>query len=256
MRIRRILLGIVVLLATVSFVAGATVKTGDTAGGGADTNLETGAIFTGNAVVSVAELGVSKKAREDYERGVRALRLGRASNAERDVKRALREDTKFSDAYALEATAELSQRDFVSAQIAARSAIDADASNWKAYVILATSDNYLSEYADAVAALEPVQAASAQWWQIAYQRARAEAGLEHAHEALEWSNRAALQAPADFAPLHLLHASALVASAQYSQAAEELETYLELEGTNAPQRDELQRELGRLRELAGQKAGN
>lgn len=260
MRTRNFLLGAIVLLATVALAAGATVvdeSTARTAGKSATSNAtgseaqaETDAIFGDEATISVTQLGVSQKARAIYRKGVQALQHSRASEAERDAERAIQADATFSDAYALAATAQLSQRNFLLAQSTAKAAMHADASNLKAYVILATADNYLGQYGAAVVALTPVLAASAQWWQIAYQQARAEAGLEHAQAALEWSNRAALQAPAGFAPLHLLHASALVASAQYAQAADELETYLSLEGGKTPQREELQRELGRLRKLA------
>ncbi len=256
-RIRNVLAGLVVLWAT-AFAAGATAPPKAAAESGAQ--AETGAIFSDSALASIAALNSAKKPRDFYRQGVRALHRGHAAEAERDAQKAIKEKIKamenFSDAYALVATAELSQRKFSLAQSAAKSSIDADASNEKAYVILATADNYLGQYADAVVALRHVQADSAQWWQISYQRARAEVGLNHARAALDWSNRAALQAPQDFAPLHLLHASALVSIAQYAQAADELETYLGLEGKQAPQRDELQRELGKLRELAGQMAKN
>ncbi|HEX4019967.1 MAG TPA: hypothetical protein VHX63_02385 [Acidobacteriaceae bacterium] len=253
-------MGTILLLATASFVAGATVvdestaraagKSAASTATGSDAQAETDAIFGDGATVSVTQLGVSQKARAIYQKGVLALQRGRASEAERDAERAMHADATFSDAYALAATAQLSQRNFLLAQSTAKTAMHADASNLKAYVILATADNYLGQYSAAVVALTPVLAASTQWWQIAYQQARAEAGLEHAQAALEWSNRAALRAPAGFAPLHLLHASALVASAQYAQAADELETYLALEGEKTPQREELERELGRLRKLA------
>ena len=263
--IRNVLLGGLVLLATASMMIGATVppsaapsKTGASA-----VQSETGAIFSDSVIAEMASASVGTgagkqeaKARDLYRLGVQALLGGHAAEAERDALKAASADRRFSDAYALAATAELSQRKFTQAQTMAQEALTVDASNAKAYVILATADNYLGLYADAVAALEQVQAESAQWWQISYQRARAEAGLDHVQAAVDWSNQAALQAPQSFAPLHLLHASALVAMTQYAQAADELETYLTLEGDAAPQRVELQRELDRLRELAGQVAKN
>ena len=60
-------------------------------------------------------------------------------------------------------------------------------------------------------ALRHVRPQEQQTWQVAYQGARAEAGLQHLPECLEWLNRAALSAPVNFAPLHLLRASALLA---------------------------------------------
>lgn len=243
MRIQNLIAGMIALLAITLFAAGATKEKA--------TPSETGAIFSDGTVQSIAALGISKKSQDSYERGVKALGRGFAVEAENDALQGIALDKNFSDAYALAATAELAQKNFVLAQKNAQAAVDADRNNLKAYVILATADNYLGEYAKAVAALAPVEGVSARWWQIDYQRARAEAGLEHAQAALDWSNRAALQAPAYFAPLHLLHASALVAAEQYGEAADELETYLAIEGDKAPQRKELQRELGRLHMLAG-----
>ncbi len=264
--VRNVLLGGLALLATASMMIGATVpsKKALSKTDGSAAQNETGAIFSDSVIAEMAGASAGTgsdsgkqeaKARDLYAHGVQVLLRGRAAEAERDALKAAA-DGGFSDAYALAATAELSQRKFTQAQTMAQEALTVDASNAKAYVILATADNYLGQYADAVAALENVQAESAQWWQVLYQRARAEAGLNHIPAAVDWSNQAALQAPQNFAPLHLLHASALVAMTQYAQAADELETYLTLKGNAAPQRVELQRELDRLRELAGQMAKN
>lgn len=256
MQTRNFLLGTVFLLAAASLVVGETAKPATSAAPGNGNISETGAIFSDTTVASIAQLTAPKKANMLYLQGVRALQAGRADEAARDAEQSIQAGARFSDVYALAATAELSQRGFVQAQSAARAAIHADSSSIKAYVVLATADNYLGQYADAVTALAPVQGASGQWWQISYQQARAEAGLENAQAALEWSNRAALQAPAEFAPLHLLHASALASVAQYAQAAEELEIYLQLEGDQAPQHAALQRELEQLRQLATRPAQN
>ena len=241
----KVLLGMIVLLATASFMAGETARTNTGAAPTQNIQAETGAIFSDSMIDSVAASNTSQKktaADKNYEiyfHGVQALHRGHAEQAEQDAEKAIANDNKFSDAYALAATAQLSQRKFDEALNSAQFAVAADPMNEKAYVILATAYNYLGKYVEAVAALGHVKQDSATWWQISYQLARAEAGLNDVQAALNWSNRAALQAPEDFAPLHLLHASALVAIAQYGQAADELEVYLKLEGKQAPQRDEL-----------------
>jgi hypothetical protein len=270
--LRRGLLGAVLLLAAASLFA-AERPAGRAAQQAQAAEAETGAIFSDSMLQSMqgpkqspkqaqglgqnaTRSSKADKARSAYARGVQALLAGQTKEAEHAAKEAIAEDRNFSDAYALAATAELSQRRFSEAQSLAQQAVRADAASVKARVILATADNYLGSYAAAVEALDPVQSAAARWWQAAYQRARAEAGLEHAQAALDWSNRAALLAPPEFAPLHLLHASALAAAAQYAQAAGELEAYLQIAGDAAPQRAELQHALDRLREQAGQMAKN
>jgi hypothetical protein len=66
---------------------------------------------------------------------------------------------------------------------------------------------------------------------------------------LEWLNRAALSAPVNFAPSHLLRASVLLAMGENSRAADELDIYLQFPSINAAQRDRLTVELHRLRQL-------
>ncbi len=263
-------LGVIALLATACFMAGETARSGNSAApaNSAQSQIqsqiqsETGAIFSDSMISAITanhathSQSSADKNYELYFHGVQALHRGHAEQAERDAEQAIAADSKFSDAYALAATAQLSQRKFDQAQSSAQAALDADPSNEKAYVILATADNYLGQYEEAIEALDHVQTDSTTWWQISYQRGRAEAGLGNLQATLDASNRAALQAPEDFAPLHLLHASALVAIAQYQRAADELETYLKLEGKQAPQRDELRRELQRLRQLAHQPIAN
>ncbi len=200
--------------------------------------------------ISLTEVGIQPQAVQMYRQAVRELHSGEARLAEKDALRAVALDAKFADADALAATAALAQREFSRARAEACDAVRIDANDEKAWVILATADNYLGRYADAVDALGHVRQQDQSTWQVGYQWARAEAGQDHTAQTLDWANRSALTAPAAFAPLHLLRASALAAVNEYSQSADELGTYLQLLGENAPERDELTRELHRLRALS------
>ena len=200
-------------------------------------------------VSSLVEAGIQPEAMRLYSQAVGELRRGQLGEAEKDARRAGELDATFADAEALAATAALSQRRFARACEEAGSATRINADDEKAWVILATADNYLAEYDDAIDALQHVREVHWTTWQVAYQWARAEAGLNNAAQTLEWANRAALSAPSGFAPLHLLRASALLAAKRNGQAADELETYLELLSRNAPERNGLTRELARIRSL-------
>ncbi len=202
------------------------------------------------SVAAIQESGIAPKAMRFYQRAVRELHGGDAAQAEKDAQRAVRADAKFADAEALAATAALSQGQFERGRAEAEDAVRIDNADEKAWVILATADNHLGNYAEAETALSHVRKQDQATWQVAYQWARAEAGQEHAALALEWANRAALTAPPDFAPLHLLRASALLAAGQNAQAAGELEIYLQLRGANAPEREAISRELNQLRALS------
>ncbi|MES2222385.1 MAG: hypothetical protein V4587_15640 [Acidobacteriota bacterium] len=197
---------------------------------------------------NLIESGIRPDALQSYLRAARELHQGHAVVAEQEANRALQQDATFADAAALAATAALVQQQFARAASEAAGAIRINAADEKAYVILATAQNYLGDYSAAADALRHVRPQEQQTWQVAYQWARAEAGLQHLPECLEWLNRAALSAPANFAPLHLLRASALLASGDKARAADELEVYLQLPSVNEAQRELLTQELRQLRQ--------
>ncbi len=209
-------------------------------------SISVDSVFVG----SLMEDGIPPKAIRSYLRAVRELHQGHTVAAEKDANRAARLDAKFADADALAATGALAQQQFDRARGEAADAVCIDAADEKAWVVLATADNYLGKYSEAIDALGHVRRQNQVTWQVAYQWARAEAGQNHAQQTLEWVDRAALSAPSSFAPLHLLRASALLAASQNAAAANELETYLQLLGKNAPQRERLTRELHRLQETS------
>jgi tetratricopeptide (TPR) repeat protein len=198
---------------------------------------------------SLIESGIQPDALQMYGRAVHELHQGHAVVAEADANRALQRDPKFADAAALAATAALMQEQFARAAAEAIRAVQINAADEKAYVILATAQNYLGNYSAAADALRHIPPQEQLTWQVAYQWARAEAGLQHLPECLEWLNRAALSAPVNFAPLHLLRASALLAMGDNARAADELEVYLQFPSVNAALRDRLMVELHRLRQL-------
>jgi len=192
---------------------------------------------------------ISAQALQVYRRAVHELHQGETAAATKDAQRAIHLDENFADAYALSATAALIERNYPLAQAEAAQATQIDPQDKKAWVVAATADNYLGQFAKAAEALGHIPEQDQEAWQVAYQWARAEAGRQHAQQALEWSNRAALTAPSTFAPLHLLRASALLAANQYALSADELEAYLSLIAPDAPQHSELAVELRKLRAL-------
>ncbi|MHB1936981.1 MAG: hypothetical protein ACYCOR_10385 [Acidobacteriaceae bacterium] len=198
---------------------------------------------------SLTESAIQPEAMRMYQRAVRELHQGHAAIAEKDAIRAFHIDPKFADASALAATSALAQQQFERAAAEATQAIQIDDADEKAHVILATAQNYLGRYSAAAEALRHVRPQEQQTWQVAYQWARAEAGMQDLQQCLEWTNRAALSAPPNFAPLHLLRASVLLTLGENARAADELEIYLQLPSINASQRNLLTQELRRLRAL-------
>lgn len=125
---------------------------------------------------TLTEQGIHPKALHLYWQAVQELHLGQAASAERDADRAAAADKGFADARALAATAALVQRQYDRARTKAQEAIDRNGNDEKAWVILATAENYLGKYAEAIDALKNVREKDRTTWQAAYQLARAEAG--------------------------------------------------------------------------------
>ncbi len=243
----KIIIGLMVVLSCLCIPPALAKNTNS--GAIAQTTGQSAADNRDNAHPMGAEAAVPPKAMQWYLQAARELHEGQAVSAEKHALRAMHLGPKFADAGALAATAALQQQQYERAHQEAADAARIDPADEKAWVILATADNHLGEYVDAATALGHVRQQDQATWQVAYQWARAEAGQDHAQSALEWSNCAALTAPPTFAPLHLLRASALLAVNQYALAADELETYLQLMGANAPERALLEQELLRIRAL-------
>jgi hypothetical protein len=197
----------------------------------------------------------NKRAAALYRRGADALRKGKNACAERDAQHAARLAPGFADAWALAATASLARRDFGAAEQQAATAVRLDPGMQTGWILLATARNHSGQYAAAQRALDHVEFAGEEPWQADYQRARAAAGLGEGPEVLAFSNRAALTAPAGFAPLHLLRASALAGQKQYRDAAEELALYLGLTGARSPEHAVLQQEAAQLQAMARTASG-
>ena len=243
----RLRIAVAVALACLSIPIALAQGTGSSAN--ANTSSHFDASIPTNAD-NLTESDIQPDALLSYQRAVQELHQGHAVLAEADAIRALQQDPKFADAIALAATAALMQEQFARAASEATQAIQINPADEKAYVILATAQNYRGQYSAAADALRHVRPQEQQTWQVAYQWARAEAGQQHLQECLEWLNRAALSAPVNFAPLHLLRASALLAMGDSTRAADELKksTY-NSPSVNATQRDLLTQELHRLRQL-------
>ena len=92
---------------------------------------------------NLTESGNPTDALQIYDRAAQELHPGHAVLAEADANRALQRDPKFADAAALAATAALMQEQFARAAAEATQAIQINAEDEKAYVILATAQNYL-----------------------------------------------------------------------------------------------------------------
>jgi hypothetical protein len=201
--------------------------------------LAPGQRLTGNAKASAA-----------YLRATQDLTRRKIARAAHEAGQAVRWAPESAPAWTLAATVSLAEYRFDRAAVQAAAAGRLAPQMIPAWIVLATAENYRDHYAAALAALSHVSFSGEEPWQADYQRARAAAGLEQGAAVLLWSNRAALSAPAGFAPLHLLRASALANTGQYRAASEELAAYLRLIRNRSVEAAGLRRELKRLQALA------
>ena len=147
---------------------------------------------------AITESGIQLAGHGTLQARGAGIASGPCRSAEKDALRALQTDKGFADAAALAATAALKQQQFDRARTEAAQALQIDAADEKAWVILATADNYLAQLFRGGHALGHVGPQEQETWQVAYQWARAEAGLQDLQPCLEWANRAALSAPSGF----------------------------------------------------------
>ena len=208
--------------------------------------LRKGAGRHAKAMISVEELRIPGKAWEHLDRARTASLTGRMVEFERESGMALAIAPDLAEVYLLRAAVENRAQRFEAALVAIRAgrAIRPRLA-WSAEVA-AASLNGLKRYAEARAELDGAGAFEAEGWQWRLERTRAEVGLGHVAEALQWSERAAEAMPAGCTEGRLLRSNALQLAGQWAGAIAELEAYL-AGGGQLAYREQAERVLGKLK---------
>lgn len=200
----------------------------------AQSNTRLGFVTAGSDVVSVHELSIPDKARNDYNKGVRRLNRKDWSGSIPDFQRAIKAFPGFFEAYDLLGAAQLAMQDWADAEVSFRQAIDLSHGSYGPPhfglgLILCIDHKQVAD-AEAIVRdglhVDPTDASGhfALAW-ILYTRAR----LTDA----ENSAREAVRCKPAYAEPYLLLAQIHLRLKSWSDAVEDLDRYLKLDPASA-----------------------
>src|SRR5205823_5702545 len=97
-------------------------------------------------------------------------------------------------------------------------AVELDSGYAMGYIILGADYNQMSRFDDAVRVLDRGLALSPNSWQAQFEMGRAYLGKSDLAGSMRYIDKAALLAPKEYAPLHLVRANILLAQKNYGEA--------------------------------------
>ena len=205
---------------------------------------------SGNALVSIAELKVPQRARDAFSKAERAIEKHRLDEGSKYLQKALDIYPSYAPALTLRGALSLDRDDFTAAVNDFDKAIHADSSYAMAYGGMAAALNRQSKSDEALRAAERASSLSPNSWQPYYEMAKAYVAKTDYQRALQQLAHAQSQISQDYAPLHLLRASALVGLKNYNDGAVELKTFLRI-APNDPSAPAAKGALSQIETLIG-----
>jgi tetratricopeptide (TPR) repeat protein len=199
------------------------------------------------AQISVARLGVPRKARRSYEQAMEAWQKQDIAGAQRKVDQALKTDPGFPEALALKGFMQASQQNWRAAEENLQAAIRSDSGYYAAYIILAGIYNTQGRYDEAQESAQKAISAGADSWSVRYEIARVLIGKGEYQNALAVTDVALRSKHGSL--LHVAKAHALLGLRRYPEAAMELRDYLRYQPAGEAALD-AQEILNRLQSLA------
>jgi len=183
--------------------------------------------------VSVASLRIPEKARRHYDKAIAAAERNHSEEVENEALKAIAIAPNFADAYLLRARQQVRNHNYEAAIASAEAAQRAEPGVIGATFVLAGAYNGLQRYRDARHALEAALGPEVETWQVKYEQARASIGLNDVEAALYWSALALAADRQNFADIHLVRSNALLLARRWSEAAVQMELYLQSEQPQA-----------------------
>jgi len=188
------------------------------------TDADTGA---GNShSVSVAQMRVPNKAREQMKKAHEAVDKRKLEDAAKYVAKALEIAPDFSEALVMRGLLRLESGQAEDAKNDFDAAIKADSGNSMAYFAMGAALNREQLYERAAQVLDRGIATSPNSWQGYYELAKAQIGKGDYEASLRSLDRALDFAKDKYPPIHLLKGHALLAVRQYENAMAELQAFL------------------------------
>jgi Flp pilus assembly protein TadD len=180
----------------------------------------------GPATVTASDLSAPRKAREEFEKGVRNLEQGKFQQARKHLEKAVAGHECYVRAYTALGLALGMAGQFKEADAALAKAIECDAGFAEAYVQQAVILNAQKKHRDCEAALQEAMGRFPNEWRIHYQLGIAKDGsgdYEGAERALLKAQSINPEVPAEF---HLRIADVYLNTRKYQQAHAEMTKYL------------------------------
>ena len=205
-----------------------------------------------NSTVSVAQLKVPEKAREENKKAQEAMQKRDVANAWKHVNKALQITPQFTGGLTTRALLELDESKVDAAIADLENAVKLDAGYGLSFLVLGAAYNQQRHFDDAIRALDHGVALMPNYWQGYYELAKAYLGKSDLAHAREQLDRCSQQAPASYAPLHLVKANLDLATHDYPAAMAELEAYLDRE-PNSPNSNEARKALGQVKAFLAKK---
>lgn len=187
----------------------------------------------GGSTVSVGQLKVPDKAREEDKKARQALEKKDIASAAKHVEKALQIAPQYAAALTTRALLELDGDKTGAAVADLEKAVKDDAGYGLSFLVLGAAYNQLQHFDDAIRALDHGVALMPNYWQGYFELGKAYLGKNDLTHAQEQIDQCAKRAPADYAPLHLVRANLDLALKNYPAAMTELEAFLDREPNGA-----------------------
>ncbi len=182
--------------------------------------------LSANSTVSVAQFKVPDKARKLYQKAQQAFQKQKFAQAQEHVEKALQIFPNYAQALTLRGLLKLQDDKAQDACTDLETAIKADYGYAMGYIVLGAAYNFLQRYDDSIRVLGRGIGLQPSSWQAYFEMSKALLGKGEYDAALRQVNKAAELAPANYSPIHLVRAHALLGIKDYTQAVGELEQFL------------------------------
>jgi Tfp pilus assembly protein PilF len=206
---------------------------------------QTGTPAGKGATVSVANLGVSDKAKRALESAQKALSKNKLEEAASELQHALSISPQYPEALSLRAVVYLAKGDTQSALEDAQRSVDIDPSSSVAYTIMGAAYNAAGQFLQAVNSLQQALRIDPNFWQSHYEMAKSLYGQGKSTSALQEVEAAGKNVPKEFAEIHLVRGAILMQLHRTTEAAEELQQFLKQDPTN-PEAAKVERTLATI----------
>lgn len=205
-----------------------------------------------NNIVSVTELKIPEKARDENKKAQQAMHKHDVASAWKHVNKALQITPQFAAGLTTRALLELDSNKTDAAVADLEKAVQLDAGYGLSYLVLGAAYNQFQRFDDAIRTLDHGIALMPNYWPGHFELAKSYIGKNDLQNAQTQLNRCAQQAPADYAPLHLVRANLELALKNYPEAMAELEAYLERE-PNGSNSEQVRKTLGEVKAFLAKK---